>query len=134
MILEKDLKKVFKELVNKEVSKIALGASDITIRLFDSSKLSLSTQVYHGDNFIPKSVRNCISQKKVFPDSFSMKTSLSIDEENYQVFLNYLGHIDSLDDENFRNLLEEFNWLADEWRLFLDEHDKNDLVPIHVKR
>lgn len=133
MILEKDLKKIVSELVNNEISQIALGNSDITIRLFDSaSKLSLSTPVYYGHNFIPKSVRSCVSQKKVFPDS-PLKTSLSIDEDNFQVFLNYLGHIDSLT-EDFRGLLEEFNFLADEWRHFLDEHDKNDLVHIFSKK
>ena len=32
-----------------------------------------------------------------------------------------------------RQLIEEFGWIAENWRLYLDEHDKNDLVHVRVK-
>lgn len=133
MLLEKDLKKVFHKLIQDDIAQIVLGGFDVTIRVFDhSSKISLSTPVYLGGNFIPGSVRKCIFQKPPF-QSESIKTSLNIDEANYQISLQYVGHLEHLNNGKFKDLLEEFGWLADEWRLFLDEHDKNDLVHVRVK-
>lgn len=133
MLLERDLKKLFHQLVHEDIAQISLGNSDITVRVLDGeSKLTLTTPVYFGGNFIPKSVRNCLSQKSPFNQA-TIKTSLSVDENNFLVYLNYLGSLDNLNRKGFSDLLEEFTWLADEWRLFLDERDRNDLIHIHVK-
>lgn len=137
MLVEKDLKLLFKKLFQDETAHFTVGGSDILIRIFDhASKLSLSTQVYFGGNFIPKSVRACVEQQSSSQSPFSksnMSTYLKIDENNFQVILNYLGKFDHLHSEYFKMLLEEFSWLADEWRFYLDEHDKQDLVHLRKK-
>jgi hypothetical protein len=55
-----------------------------------------------------------------------------LSEESFQVTLRYTGSTDNLNTESFRVLLEEYAWLADEWRLLLDEQDRNDRVHITV--
>ncbi len=129
MLLESDLRKLFKQLMNNDQAQIALFGTDITIRMFDSSKLSLTAPVYNGGNYIPSSVRKCVSQRSPFHSD--IKTNLVIDENKFEVDLNYSGRLESINSEVFSHLLEEFSWLAGEWKHFLDEHDRNDLV--HVK-
>lgn len=131
--MEKDLRKLIHELVKANTASISLGGSNIQVNVFDNdSKISLSTSVYFGGNFIPKSVRNCVSQKAPF-DNLNLKTYLTVDENNFQIILNFLGGLSHLNKRMFIDLLEEFSVLADEWRLFLDEHDKNDLIHVRTK-
>jgi hypothetical protein len=132
MIIEKELKKIFHQLIKDDVAQIAVGGTDITIRVLeDASKFSLSTPVYFGGNFIPKSVRHCVTHKTSIPNE-RIKTHLTLDEAKFQVFLNYIGEVENIQRYGFGALLEEFSWVADEWRLILDEHDRNDLVHVRV--
>lgn len=133
MLIKNDLKKLFHQLKKEDIAHIELGGSDITVRMVDeASTFSLATPVYYGVNFIPKSVRHCISQKAPFATTGTIKTQLTIDEPNYRIWLRYLGSFDNLNSERLKHLLEEFSWLADEWRVYLDEHDKRDLI--HVRQ
>lgn len=132
MIMQNELKKLFHQLVREETAQIELGGSSITVRVLDqASTFSLTTPVYFGGNFIPKSVRRCVSLKAPFAPE-RLKTHLTVDENNFKIFLHYLGSLDHLNGEKFKELLEEFSWLADEWRLYLDEHDRNDLVHVRI--
>jgi hypothetical protein len=132
MLIEKDIQHILNQLSEGEATKVSLGGSDIFIRSIDNaSKLSLITSVYYGGNYIPSSVRRCLSHK--FPFYPSMRTYLTLDESNFQIHLHYLGSIESLNQAHFKELIEEFSWIADEWRVYLDEHDKNDLVYVRVK-
>lgn len=133
MIVEKELKKIFRQLLQDDIVKIDVDGFNITVRIFDqASKLSLSTPVYFGGNYIPKSVRNSLTKNVAFSRN-NIKAFPSIDEGNFQVNLNYLGRLNGLQNEAFRALLEDFSGLAGEWRTFLDEHDKNDLIHVRVK-
>ena len=134
MIVEKEFRKLVHQLVKEEIAQIVLGHSEVTVHVLDNAtKISLSSTVYFGGNFIPKSVRKCIAQTPAFEKGL-MKTSLVVDEENFRISFNYLGGLNHLNKRMFVDLLEEFSWLADEWRLYLDEHDKNDLIYIHVPK
>lgn len=134
MLLEKDLKKIFNQLLNEDSAQVCLGSAEVTIRLFDqSSKISLSSLVYHGGNFIPISVRKCVASKPAFSRNSPIKTNLNIDEKRFQINLHYLGTVENLNNKTFKDLLEEFGYIANEWRLSLDEHGKNDLVHVYVK-
>lgn len=134
MIVEKEFRKLVHQLVKEEIAQIILGNSEVTVHVLDNAtKISLSSTVYFGGNFIPKSVRKCISQTPAF-EKHKLKTYLVVDEDNFGVSLNYLGGLNHLNKRMFVDLLEEFSWLADEWRLYLDEHDKNDLVYIHIPK
>lgn len=133
MIVQKELKRLLKELSNRDSAELTLSFSPIRIRVCDNgSKLALATSVYEGGNYIPKSVRQGIEAKPPFRPS-AIRTFLKVDEDHYQVYLNYLGPLGHLNDLQLQEILEEFNEMADEWRLYLDEHDKNDLIYIHAK-
>ncbi|MBA3815008.1 MAG: hypothetical protein H0X29_00495 [Parachlamydiaceae bacterium] len=133
MIIEKDLRKLLHRLINEEMAQITLGGSEVDIHVYDNAtKISLSSPVYFGGNFLPLSVRKCLTQSPSF-EKGHIKTELKLDEQTFQVALKYIGGLEFLNKRNFVDLLEEFSWLADEWRMYLDEHDKNDLVYVHVK-
>lgn len=132
MIVEKELRKLLHQLIKEDIAQIVLGGSEITVHVFDNNtKIFLSSSVYFGGNFIPNSVRKCLEKKPQFQDGH-INSYLSIDEENFRINLNFLGGLEHLNKRMFVDLLEEFSWLADEWRLFLDEHDKQDLI--HVRK
>lgn len=123
--------KLYHRLFSDNWVKIHLGGSDIDVYLVDhNDKMKLIASVYEGGNYIPHSVRKCIQEKISFEAQW-MQTRLIIEEDKFQVFLIYVGQGDAFNPRNFKNLLEEFSWQADEWRLYLEEHDNNDLVPIY---
>ena len=133
VINEKDITHLLNRLFLGGTVYVSLGNSQISLKACDgNSKISLSSLVYQGGNFIPHSVRKCIVGKTPFKTSH-VNTNLTVDEENYQIFLNYLGLFREFNSYKLKNLLEEFTFQADEWRLFLDEHDKHDLVHIFSK-
>lgn len=133
MIVDRQLHKLFQDLKKDRSLSFNYSGVPIMIRVFDhDAKLSLSAAVYEGGNYIPTSVRNCLTLKSSFPTSW-MKTQLVIDEENYQISLNYLGSLNHLTDAKFSHLLEEFNELVGAWRFMLDEHDRNDLIHVRMK-
>jgi hypothetical protein len=132
MDLDEDLKKLIHQLSHRDMGLILFNGSDITVRVYEQdSRLSLSTPVYYGGNYIPKSVRKCLSERAPFEDH-SIRTYLSLDEENFQIALNYLGQLENLDRSKFKDLLENFTVQAEEWRLFLDENDRHDLIYVRV--
>lgn len=133
MIIDKELKKLFDQLTHENTAQIDIAGSNITVSMFNhGSILSLATPIYYGGNYIPKSVRDCIKEKVPF-DRGRIKTSLTVEEEKFQILLNYKGFVANLTHQKFIDLLDEFTWFAEEWRYFLDEHDKNDLVHIPLR-
>lgn len=133
MVVSKEFKRILDKLSAKEPAMIVLSGLPIAVRVFDEgNKLALATSVYEGGNYIPAGVRKCLSLKAPFKPRAIQHTFLKIDEERFQISLNFLGQLEPLNDQRLHDLLEEFNELAGEWRLFLDEHDKNDLVHVRV--
>lgn len=135
MLIKSFVAKIFQKLLIDRQVDVDVDGSDVSVRVFDNaSKLSLTTTVFFGGNYIPKSVRNSLTHK---PPAFleehpNVKTYLSINEKDFKIFLNYLGTLEHLNDESFRVLLEDFNWIAQEWRLYLDESEQQDLIHIPV--
>jgi hypothetical protein len=132
MLLDRQVQRLFSDLLRQETITFPLGPEDVVVRIFDSAtKISLSVPVYHGDQYIPQSVRRCVT-KNVPLSRGLIGTFLALDEPQYQVNLNYLGADMQLDPHSFKQLLEEFNYIAQEWRYILDENDRNDLVHVRV--
>lgn len=133
MLVEKDIQQILSQLAGGDSIKVPVDGSDIMIRIIDdASKLSLTTLIFDGGNFIPNSVRLCLSRKSPFFHP-SILTFLTVDEQQFQVKLNYLGQTQALNHRNFKELLEEFGIMAEKWRLYLDEHGKDDLIYVKVK-
>jgi hypothetical protein len=95
-------------------------------------QLTLKSNVYSGEGFIPLSVRQCVKGSKPFT-SWLVNTRLALNEDEHTVCLDYIQKEGSLDESHLQATLEEFGWQADEWRLFLDDHGKQDLLPVYVK-
>ena len=134
MIIEKEFKKLVHQLMSEEVAHISLGYSDITVHVIDdASKVSLSSVIYFGGNFISNSVRNSLYTTPLFENNH-IKTTLNINEEFFTITLHFLGGLTHLNKKMFINLLEDFSALADHWRHYLDERDKEDLVHIHIPK
>lgn len=121
----------YNQLISENSVQIRLGGSDINVRLQDKERMSLTASVYEGGNYIPESVRKCVGGKVPF-DGW-IPTRLIIEEDKYQIVLDYNESIQA-DPQILKDLLEEFSWQADEWRLYLEEHDKRDLVYIYARR
>ncbi|MDP1879481.1 MAG: hypothetical protein Q8K60_00910 [Parachlamydiaceae bacterium] len=133
MVVQKTIQLLLNQLVEGNPVKISIDGSDLMIRYFNpESKILISTSIYQGDNYIPGSVRHCINHKAPF-SQMNMLTYISVDEKEFRIKLNYAGHEDFLSKENLTLLLEEFGSLAEKWRLYLDEHDKRDLIYVRVK-
>lgn len=135
MLAEKKLMHLLHSLSKEdEYATITIGDFDILVCVFDlSSKVSLQTPVYHGGNYIPKSVRQALSQKALFPRQSEILTHLTIDEKHFTVLLNYSGPLSESNRTSFKELLEEFSLIAEKWRDYLDEQDRNDLVYVPSK-
>ncbi len=128
MIIESELDRLIHQLIKDEIAEIKLGDSNIIVHVFErATKISLTSAVYVGENFIPMSVRKSLSTQPDFAKG-ALSNRLSLDEKNYRIQLHYTGNLSNLNKRMFVDLLEEFSWLAEQWRLFLDEHDKQDLV------
>ncbi len=134
MLIEEDIQKILDQLESGKPITLAFDGSDIIIHfLDDASKLFLTTSIYKGGNYIPSGVRRCLSQKAPIPHPI-LKTFFNIDEMHFQIHLNYLEKTQELSSQCFKDLLEKFIWIAENWRLYLDEHDKNDLIYVRVNK
>lgn len=133
MLVAKDVQQILNQLAGGDSIRVPVDGSEITVRVVDeSSKFYLTTLVYEGGNYIPPSVRRCLSRKSPFFHP-SILTFLTVDEQNFQIRLNYLGQAQTLTQDHFKEVLEEFGTIAEQWRIYLDDHDKNDLVYVRVK-
>ncbi len=132
MLIKEHVDKLLNKLVNADNAQIHMNGYAVTLTMENKgSKIIFSTPVYFGGNYIPKSVRGCIRQKAPF-DHLSMQTKLEVDEENFRINLCHDGVMVLAGNNQLLAALEDFSWLADKWRDYLDEHDKNDLVYIPV--
>lgn len=134
MIIKNDLKELFHQLgETSEEAQVTISGVEITLRVFDhASKLSLHASVYFGGNYIPKSVRYSVSKIPPFPMG-DLETYLTIDEPQFSIHLNYQSKMENITQHSFADVLEEFSIQADEWRLFLEERDRDDLVHVMHK-
>ena len=126
--VQQDFQKVLIRLAHGDNVTLAFDGSDIHARFVeDASKLALTTPVYMGGNYIPKGVRKGLSEKLSMGRP-TIPTFLTVDEQQFQISLNYLGDAEFITHLQFKDLLEKFNEIAHAWRTVLDEHDRNDRI------
>lgn len=132
MVVDRAVKQLVEHLAHQDPRTVVVFGNPIAVNMLDQeTKFTLSSSIYEGGNYIPQSVRLCLTKRAPFPSG--MITFTKVDEDRYQVTLHYLGSMEGLAQENFKDLLEEFGYLTEEWRLYLDQHDQNDLIHIPVK-
>lgn len=133
MVIQKEINKIISELKDQHVSHLYLKDVVVSLHMYDSnSKLSLSSCVFDGINYIPKSVRLAINAPAPFTH-YPIQTFFSVDEEGFQVFLCYIDEFDHIDSFELNETLEIFADKASAWKVHLDNKGKEDLVRIPVK-
>ncbi|MCE2982802.1 MAG: hypothetical protein LW832_04460 [Parachlamydia sp.] len=131
MIIDKSIKYILDQLPSGDTVHLPFEGLDIMLKYYPNSQLALMTSVYTGDNYIPQSVRNSLSGHLPYSHP-SIRTYFLINEETFNVSLNYLGNTDILDRQTLFYLIEEFAIIAEKWRHYLDEKDRTDLIPVKV--
>ena len=96
------------------------------------SHISLKTEIYRGDNYIPKSVRDALKNRQLCPFSH-LATFFTIEENVFTITLNHIEEVQPVDSSHFEEVLHEFHDVAEKWRLVLNERDRNDLIYIHSR-
>ena len=119
MIVQQEVQKLFHNLLHREAGIIVVDGSEILVRMIDhGEKVKLTTPVYWGGNYIPSRVRQAAGNKNLIKSEL-ISFKLIIDEEKFEIFLQYIEDTETLDLNKLKDDLEEFAWLADEWRLLL---------------
>ncbi len=80
---------------------------------------------------IPSSVREAATHP--IPSASNIHTSLRFDEGRGVIYLSYIGGLERMSKDAFRELLENFALQADRWRHYLDEHDHREKARIRRK-
>lgn len=128
MVIRDDWQKILCDL-SRDLS----GMEDISITVVeDGEKLLFSTTVYSGDNYVPPSVRACLTCKPPFRVPFS-HTHLNLNEEEFRIQLSASYRTEHLSPDALQDLIDDFAWMAEEWRYYLDENDRNDLIYVRRK-
>jgi hypothetical protein len=131
MISDDQLTSIIQELAKNNFAFAAIEGMNVRLSFWhDGQTLHLATSVYHGENYIPPSVRKALGQNCIEP-SHLFKASLSVDEENFLIFLETEC---SWEESSVKETLYEFTWIADEWKRWLNEKGKEDLLPIYLKK
>lgn len=132
MVAESDIKTVLDDLKEHGIAQISVLRSVVQAKVCaDTSKLWLSTSIYEGGNYIPQSVRESIKAPAPIPFS-QLATFVTVDENNFRLILNYIGLLKEVDYQQFKSIVEQFGRDAEEWRYYLDDFDKRDLM--YVRR
>jgi hypothetical protein len=126
---------VFKNLLKRQMTQFSIDGQTLSIEFGEHVNCYLITiPVYYGHNFIPKSVRQSVSETAPLVYEQGLQTYLKIDERKCQIHLCYLGSLEELSLENIKEIIEEFLWIGEEWRSFLEEQGYQDLVHVSVKK
>lgn len=128
MVVPKEVKDVLESLRKHQSGELLFQGTTISFRLFDQGeKIVLQTPVFEGHDYIPPSVRKGMTSKLPIHNQ-AFRTYLTLDEEKFRIILNYVGNAELYDIPFFHQLLEEFTFIAEEWREFFDNDGKKDLI------
>lgn len=120
--------KFIDELLHKEVADFDVGGFTVSVYVLENGHaLHLKTSVYNGHNYIPPSVREGLNSQPPFSYG-ALSAKLTLSEESFQIHLNYRTELSSFESHKFFNLLDEYSWLAHQWRDFFDDQDRKDLI------
>jgi hypothetical protein len=132
MLLEHDINRLLTDLLEKKRGEITLHGISLHLRLDEvsSCKFHVTTPVFHGDNYIPHSVRRGLKEVPQFAKQ-ALHTDFLVDEERYLVILQHNDTLAGQTKQDLYGMLSDFCQLANDWIAYLDQQGKNDLI--HVK-
>ncbi len=85
----------------------------------------LSTKVFHGEGYLPPSIRGCVSSSGILRWQ-ERGASLRLDPHSQSIFL--IHEIDATRRyTHFRFVMKDFLSLAEEWRIIFDDLGSQDL-------
>lgn len=133
MISENEIDQIIENLIKHQHIEMKIDGEIVVFRFSEGfKKIEISSSVFNGDNYIPKSIRRGINAPSVFPYSF-IKTYFTVDERKFQVILNFTRILDN-GFSDFESWLKEFLWLAKEWRHIIEDHGREDLLFVYVNK
>lgn len=133
MIVQNELLKLINNLCDHDLAAINIDGNSIVVRMVnDASKISLTSVLWHGNNFVPLSVREVVQNSQRLLNGFN-GAKLILNEERSQVYLHYSEAIEELSHHQFTELLEVFSSQTTRWRRILDDNDKRDLIHIRIR-
>ena len=134
MLISQELKRALYSINDSKITQFTYAGSVFTLKISEkNNSLQISAPVYWGGNYIPHSVRDCLVKRAPFDEGI-IRTSLKIDEDNFSVELHFEGDTKKKPEIQLEEVFDEFSFLVNEWKEWLDQHDKNDLVHIYNKR
>lgn len=132
-MIQNTLMKVIHELHHTQHAEIEIDGFRISMSFIeDGNRVYFTTPVYYGDNYIPKSVRKCLTEQIPFAQN-EIKVFFTVDEEQCRIDLNHIDYEEVIQKDKLPQLLSTFAWMAEQWRNLLEENDRHDLIHIRVK-
>ena len=134
MLNQEEMEQVMFKLMTDLQVEMNINGLAILLKLSDDmQQLELTTPVFYGGNYIPQSIRRGIQAEALFHPS-TIKPTLFVDEVQFQVMLTYAGNVEEEGFKALKEVLDEFVWIAKEWRFVLERHGKEDLQFIYIKK
>jgi len=134
MLPESEIEEIVFQLFMNLETNIVVDGEHLSMSLSkDMKRLKLSTVIFRGDNFIPLSIRRALRAETIFNISL-ISTTFSIDEATHEISLTFTQNLDESGLEDFDEWLEDYFWIAREWRFILEKYGKEDLVFAYVNR
>lgn len=132
MLLERDVQRLVTHLVQAGSAEVELLGATVILQLLGSdNKLLVSTEIFSGMDYVPPSVRQALGEDLPIPVAATIRTFPKIDEPSATVHLHCLSILSGVDSVQLKALLEEFAWLADEWRRHLNDRGRDDLIRVY---
>jgi hypothetical protein len=133
MITDNQIPSIIETLMKDNSAVVAIEGMSMRLSLWnDGQIIHLSTPVYHGENYIPPSVKDAIKQPFAI-SSERFEASFKLDETTCFISLESLGTWAETA-EDLKLMLYEFASFAEEWKNWLNEKGKGDLLPIYLKK
>lgn len=133
MITDEQIPSIMETLMNDGFMMVIIEGLNVRLRLWNDGQIvGLSTPVYCGENYIPPSVRGALKQPLAVK-SDRYQASFKLDEKACCILLECQGTWAETA-ADLKLMLYEFTWFACEWKNWLNEKGKGDLLPIYLKK
>jgi hypothetical protein len=125
---------LFERSVLRYLGVIDIGEVSIKCSInLDTDNLLFSTILYSSNSKIPENILERANTKVVFAPGTS-KAKITIDEESQVIYLSFEEHLEQVNYSRFTEQLDEFAWLAKEYKKILNEKLCSKLTFAYINR